>query len=162
MQLALPDRVAAKWEVQQAKGWTVTGRWLREHASPDARIASLMVGAIPYFSDLYTIDLLGLTDATIAHSGRVYPEAAPGHQRYFSEYVLSKRPDLIVLPTSGLYREAPLYRWPDVPRSGFNHAFALHDLLDRRETQTLYTYEASQLPDGTYVEYLERKATPRN
>ncbi len=43
-------------------------KWVREGILPaDTRIALSCVGAIPYFSDLYTVDRLGLTDAFVAH-----------------------------------------------------------------------------------------------
>jgi hypothetical protein len=43
-------------------------RWVEEGILPaDTRIALSCVGAVPYFSDLYTVDRLGLTDAFVAH-----------------------------------------------------------------------------------------------
>jgi len=57
-------------------------------------IATDGAGAIPYFSDLPTIDQLGLNDAWVAHHGRPAPEGylRPGHQRYATlEYLMAQR-----------------------------------------------------------------------
>jgi hypothetical protein len=44
------------------QGWIDAG-----YLPPDARIALSCVGAIPYYSNLHTVDRLGLTDAFVAH-----------------------------------------------------------------------------------------------
>src|SRR5262249_35012416 len=66
------------------------GRWLRDHAPPEAGIAVNAAGAIPYFSRLPTIDMLGLNDARIAHSDMPrMGEGRPGHEKGDGADVLS-------------------------------------------------------------------------
>lgn len=94
----LPDRVAGYpveaqrwWE----EHWTHVGIALREHTKK-GWLATNVAGRLPWASKLPTIDLLGLTDATIAHApveglGTGYA----GHERADPAYVLWRRPDLI-------------------------------------------------------------------
>lgn len=79
------------------KHWEEVGLRLAAVLPPDTTIALSPVGAIPYRSGFRTIDLLGLNDRHIA---RVAPDRTyyyPGHQRHDGPYVLSRKPDLIVL-----------------------------------------------------------------
>lgn len=75
--------------------WVLLGRHLaRSH--PGATLATDAAGKIPYFSGLRTIDMLGLTDAHIAH---VEPtrdtDLLIGHSKHDAGYVLARRPELI-------------------------------------------------------------------
>jgi len=75
--------------------WVMLGRYLgREH--PGALLAVDGAGKVPYFSNLRTIDMLGLADAHISHTE---PQRRGyfwvGHTKSDLGYVLSRRPDLI-------------------------------------------------------------------
>lgn len=72
------------------------GRWLAQHAPPDAVLATNTAGSIPYYSHLRTIDMLGLNDVHIAH--RVISDAGErhaGHEKHDGLYVLALRPQYI-------------------------------------------------------------------
>jgi hypothetical protein len=72
------------------------GRWLRS-AFPDSTwVATNAAGCLPYYARLPTIDMLGLTDAHIARA-RPDRQQWPGHERGDGDYVLSRRPDVIIL-----------------------------------------------------------------
>ena len=78
------------------------GRWLRGQPPRGALIAVNHAGAVPYYSDLPTIDMAGLSDKHIAR--------VPGarHKKWDPAYVLAKKPVFIVLntrvePTGGIY-----------------------------------------------------------
>lgn len=75
--------------------WVLLGRHLAER-HPGATLAVDAAGKIPYFSGLPAIDMLGLTDAHIAHveppPGR---ELIIGHSKQDTDYVLGRRPQLI-------------------------------------------------------------------
>jgi arabinofuranosyltransferase len=74
------------------------GEWLKQNVEPDATIALVPAGIIPYYSGLRTIDLVGLNDARIAHSSVPgFGKGAAGHEKYNSAYVLERRPALIFL-----------------------------------------------------------------
>jgi arabinofuranosyltransferase len=76
------------------------GDWLKQQAAQregETWIAVDAAGAVPYFSGLPTIDMLGLTDAHIARreiekGGAFFP----GHQKGDGRYVFERRPDYIV------------------------------------------------------------------
>ena len=76
--------------------WTLAGRWFADHAPADASLAITAAGAIPYYSGLTTIDILGLTDEWIAHS---VPPSIPraGHTRQAPDaYLLERGVDYLV------------------------------------------------------------------
>ena len=46
--------------------WSRMGQWLARHAAPGESIAVAPAGAIPYYSGLKTLDMLGINDADLA------------------------------------------------------------------------------------------------
>jgi hypothetical protein len=92
-----PFAVAVPLERQGVRDRVTIGRWLREHAPPDTVIALLAAGAIPYESRLTTIDMLGLNDEHIAHRPIRVGGGTAGHEKFDADYVLSKKPDAIIL-----------------------------------------------------------------
>ena len=81
----------------------------------------MAAGAIPYFSRLPTIDMLGLNDIHIAHEGERASSSGAGHDRFDAQYVLSKQPTFVVL--SPMYEDgAKSARRDDPSREG---AFAV-------------------------------------
>ena len=75
------------------------GKFLKNR--PGRLLATDAAGKIPFFSELRTIDMLGLCDAQIGHKRATEfipghtTEFIPGHSKYDTEYVLSLKPDLI-------------------------------------------------------------------
>lgn len=96
------------------------GRWLREHMPPDTFIAVDAAGQMPYFSESKTLDFWGITDANIAHMPvESLGQGLAGHDRFAFDYVLARRPDLIIvygnfLDGSDLYLRAD-WPWTDDP-----------------------------------------------
>lgn len=104
--LALPVYSSFRGEMAQFVGedrarieyhWKVIGQWLRENAAPDASIAVTTAGAIPYYSGLRTIDMLGITDKRIARKkmkrmGRGFA----GHEKNDMAYVVRSGPTYIL------------------------------------------------------------------
>ena len=85
------------------------GKELRQYAQPGDTLAAIDAGAMPCFSELPTTDIIGLTDAHIAHTPyRRYEFARPvfgdEHEalvRYDGAYILGKQPTFVELPTGG-------------------------------------------------------------
>jgi hypothetical protein len=101
---ALPDvRLEHETGREFTKKMTTAGRWLAEHAPGDLTIAVNYVGALPYHSGLATIDMLGLTDRTIARTPIEGRFRFPGHARGNGAAVLDGKPDLILM--NGVYLE---------------------------------------------------------
>jgi len=61
--------------------WTEAGQALGSYfAGDDVILATTAAGVLPYYSGLRTLDMYGLCDKHIAHSGKVVSDR-PGHQR---------------------------------------------------------------------------------
>lgn len=89
---------------QYAAQWTAIGRWLAQREPATTRIATSAAGAIPYYSRLYTLDVLGLSDAWIAHA-MPQERGQAGHAKRAPEhYILSKGIDLLILHPTVLPR----------------------------------------------------------
>lgn len=75
------------------------GTWMAEHLPPQTRVSVGAAGALPYASDLPTIDAYGLVDPQLAKLGlkpATGPRARPGHQLYAPrQHILGQQPDLL-------------------------------------------------------------------
>lgn len=80
----------ARYEMQ----WSMFGKWLKLNVDPNTIIAVGPAGKIPYYSELYTIDMWGLNDEHIANRKSTRLQA--GHKKFDFEYVLSRNPEFII------------------------------------------------------------------
>lgn len=74
---------------------------LNEITTPDARLAVVTAGAIPYFTERPAIDLLGKNDKIIAHQPNHMPsnvaDIRPGHMKWDYAYSIGQlKPDVVV------------------------------------------------------------------
>lgn len=85
-----------------------TGEWLKRSAVLNNRtyvVAATTIGALKYFSQQTVIDMLGLTDRTIATQPQIIPEVSNDstvtwkERKYNAEYVLARKPDFIIFST---------------------------------------------------------------
>jgi arabinofuranosyltransferase len=84
------------------------GEFLRDTVPPDRWIAVHSAGILPYYSELPTLDMWGLTDRHIARAEvQGMGAGIAGHERNDYGYVLSRKPELI-LPENGLYTPEPM------------------------------------------------------
>lgn len=73
--------------------------FLADAAEPDARLLTGEIGALAWFSRLYTLDLYGLIDPEIARMDvETLGEGLPGHEKADLGYSLAQEPTLIVIP----------------------------------------------------------------
>jgi hypothetical protein len=82
------------------------GRALDEMLPADAELVFNEMGAVPYYSGLVTYDMIGLTDKTVGsiifESFREYGTTATDLcRRSISDYLLSKNPACIIVPSYG-------------------------------------------------------------
>jgi hypothetical protein len=102
--LALDNRFVYVYPKYDA--WITLGEHLRRER-PGRLLAVDAAGKIPFFSGLRTVDMLGLTDETIAHRpAESFRDV--GHNKSDVEYVLSLKPDLIAVMSKDLDQN---YRW---------------------------------------------------
>jgi arabinofuranosyltransferase len=104
-------------------------------------------GALPYWSELPTLDMLGLNDAYLAHHPPPgFGRGAIGHELGDGAYVFDRRPDLISFDNAGGFHQPNflsgrqllampefhrLYQWVRVQAGVGNQAFA--EIWVRRE-----------------------------
>ncbi len=138
-------------DIQEVSAWKEVGRWLRDHAPRDATVALVPAGAIPYYSKLRAIDMLGLNDATIAHREvSSLGSGLPGHEKFDVDYVLSRRPDIILL---GVYGLDPRPRPPeDLIRYSYEAEWRM---LDSQRFRDDYRIRLAHAPGG-YFPYFAR------
>jgi len=77
---------------------------LADRGEPIRLVATGAIGAIGYYSRLPILDFYGLIDPQIARYRQPLPRYAvriPGHQRSNADYVLSRKPDYIMVTRSG-------------------------------------------------------------
>ncbi|MGC6416854.1 MAG: hypothetical protein ACON3Z_07040 [Bradymonadia bacterium] len=88
------DRIG--WLKKFHKQCTAIGQWLAREAEPDQSIAVTAAGIIPYYSKLYTVDVLGLNDEWVAHNVPARGHR-PGHTKSAPlSYVLKKDVDFLI------------------------------------------------------------------
>jgi hypothetical protein len=79
-----------------------SARVLLERREPLRLVAAGAIGAFGYYARVPILDLYGLVDPVIARSrSEIAPQREgliPGHQRSNPDYVLSRRPDYILMP----------------------------------------------------------------
>jgi hypothetical protein len=123
---------------------SMLGRWIKGNSPPGAVMAASTIGAISYYGEIPVIDMLGLTDSTIAHR----PERIEGiksvwrERKYNVSYVLSRKPHWISFST-GIKPSA----------------FAERALFTRAEFRRwYYPYYFELVQAGGYVDVLYKRA----
>ena len=95
------NSVLRDWTFSRVIHWKATGELLSQKFPEDTLLAAVPIGAVGYYSGLPIVDLVGLTDRTIAREGDTVPADsplfAPGHARLHTDYVLRRDPDLVML-----------------------------------------------------------------
>ena len=87
-----------------------SGLWLQANLPPDAVIATNTAGSVAFYSQLHTIDMLGLTDKHIAHKSiETMGLGSAGHEKGDGAYILSRKPDVIQFASS-LGAMQPMFR----------------------------------------------------
>ncbi len=133
---------------------TLVGQTLRRVLPPTTRISLNPVGAVPYYSRLYTIDMLGLTDEHIAHTDvAMQASGYAGHEKGDGDYILDRAPEVILLGNVQVARKGPVnlqrIHWPLL-------GISEHEIGRSPRTQRLYTPAQLRLPDGRYLLFLRR------
>ncbi len=82
-------------------------------------IATAGLGVLGYYAQFPVIDVFGLVVPDVARSGARAPEGSeriPGHQRSNADAILSRMPDVIVIPQAGLVTSRRLPAFVDLWR----------------------------------------------
>lgn len=100
--LAMSGDEYARWVVSNAPLWrddvrrAELGLWLARHTPLATRVAVHAAGQTPYYSDRYSIDMLGKSDAHVARMHQVTSFRA-GHNKWdYHHSVIEQQADLVV------------------------------------------------------------------
>ena len=143
---------SVRLEIGLADRWANAGRWLALNTPPGATICVPVAGAIPYYARRPAVDMLGLVDRHIARVGKVTPTEPAGHQRSDTDYVLSRRPDYIIYPSSGC---CPTPKYAADPFHAPESLFAFRELVADPRTRERYAYRAAEIAGGRWIEFLQ-------
>jgi hypothetical protein len=139
-----------KQDEAEVAAWTEIGRWLHDNAHPQDSIGVVPAGAIPYYSELLALDMLGLNDVTIAHTPISMGNGQAGHEKYNTAYVLKRAPTYLLL---GTYR---LYPAPDNPWQQLTPYYPVEsELLASPEFRSRYRIRQGKAASG-YFAFFER------
>lgn len=145
----------ARWhldEVSWARNWAQVGKWLKEKYPPETKIAVVTAGAIPYYSELPAVDLMGLNDVTIAHTPA--PDSTrqtTGHEKSNAEYVLAQEPQWIQLFPLLFFGSKP---YPEEKLEELLTYPAQYELWRHPAFQQKYEYNTEVTPYGV-ISYFE-------
>jgi hypothetical protein len=143
-------------EAINTKGWTMVGKWLAKNALKGESVALIPAGAIPYYSKLYTIDMVGLNDLNIGHMRlEVMGTGIAGHEKGDGAYVLSRRPTYILLGNV-LITNNPELDFASLPWEGWVLKSEYELWFDPKFHQ-MYQQVASHLGGGWYLHYFKLK-----
>ena len=83
---------------REMPAWSAAGRALGRAFPAGTTLAAVPIGAVGYYSDLRVIDMVGLTDRTIARAPVAdLGSGWAGHEKHDGAYVLSRRPEILLL-----------------------------------------------------------------
>lgn len=132
---------------EMARQWSGVGMMFKAMARPDESLATTAAGAIPYYSELYVIDQLGLT---FPSHGELKDRQVkkPGHtKKVRDEYLLSLRPTYVLEhPTlcDDFERSRGVWRYSEIfLRNGYK-TMVFPVSLSESETKYLYCYSLKE------------------
>jgi hypothetical protein len=125
---------------EHTRRWVVIGKWFRRIAEPGESIAVGAAGAIPYYSGLRTVDMLGLNDRYVSNLPAI-ENAMVGHRRKAPWRYLEEKKITFVLwyPATYLKSALPMLRpaefYVEIPDPGTEPARSRSFYLKVRTTQ---------------------------
>lgn len=138
--------------------YRATASWLAAHVGPEALVATSTVGAICYRGRVRCLDMLGLVDSVVAHTRRDLSRARPvaAHARTNAAYVLSRRPDVVLVGNGWVTREE-VWRQEDPDAELF---VSDAELVDQPEFLAAYSLVAHRLEGGEFLNMAVRRDSP--
>ncbi len=141
----------------------ITANWLKNKQTAEGKrltVAATTIGAISYYSETELIDMLGLTDKTIAHDPQPIAEISANSEigwkerNYNVNYVLSRKPDYIYFSTGikpsayaerGLFTSNEFLKWY-YPSYFTIKEYSFTDCIYKRKTDDEVKADTLNLP----------------
>jgi arabinofuranosyltransferase len=109
------------------------GKWLRQNVPADTYIGVDAAGQIPYYAGLRTLDMFGVNDEHTAHLDvEDMGQGVPGHEKFDFDYIMWRRPDLIVA-TAAFLDGSDIYQRMEVPWTDDPDLYSFLFLYRRKE-----------------------------
>jgi len=152
-----PGYRSVQKDIKEIWTWKVIGGWFRQNAARSESLAVIPAGALPYYSELRSLDMLGLNDVAIAHRTMENLGAGrAGHEKYDVAHVLDWKPTYVLVGVYRLYRQLMPPEemiWPYYP--------AETALLDSKEFKNAYELRSASVAGGHFYFYVRRdRASP--
>lgn len=158
------------WEVEKRpdnEAWpafhqqmVAAGKYLGEVLAPDDWIAITNAGCIPYFADVNTLDMMGLSDKHIARVPiKESAHDKSGHERGDGGYVLDREPEVILFIRAE-FTTLPMDRVPNGRREVERVAVGTSELEIVADPRFQRDYElvSVELPDSQgFFNYFRRR-----
>jgi hypothetical protein len=141
------ERVAVRERVEM-------GLWMGKNLPATTVVAVVPAGSIPYESRLPSIDMLGLNDEHIAHRHIDLPAIIVGHEKYDSEYVLHRKPEIIIL-NDHLTRTP--WRLTDYGVLASQIITAIPDMLKSPRLAEEYETRSAEISKGNWLNLFVRR-----
>ncbi len=121
--------------------WVNLGKFLNK--SPENYLLAVdAAGKIPYYSQLNTIDMLGLNNKKIGKMSVEKRQFRVGHTKYNADYTLSKKPDII---TGWMHPNGDMY-W-GLSKIKYHDSYVLKYLLNvTRMNRTVNIFDVEKFP----------------
>jgi len=108
------------------------GKWLNQNFPQETVIAIRRQGTIPYYSEMKSIDILGLTEKEIART--IFKEKDITIQNQINaEYILNQRPDVIILFSFKSKHEGWTFDKSNPDDKFFHIEYSLYNLAVKNE-----------------------------
>ena len=128
--------------------WRLAAEGLARSLPAATTIALSPVGYIPYRTGFVSYDILGITDRHIAHRKIAFTQGLAGHEKHDGAYILSRRPDYLLLGNVDV---------TDEPRQGPIPAFRRElDIFTSPLLRSGYVQVSLLLPCGKYLNMFKR------
>ncbi|HEY3177126.1 MAG TPA: hypothetical protein VGK94_15340 [Candidatus Polarisedimenticolia bacterium] len=143
--------------------WTQVGKWLRENARVGESVATVPIGAVAYYSGLVVYDMLGVTDAHVAH--REMPDMGKGwagHEKHDGQYILGRKPTYLLAGNIDVTaRPRDPLKTPFLPY--LNRAIwdREKDLYDTTLITTMYEPRSAEIAPGQFLNFYELRDEDR-
>ncbi|MEW6104366.1 MAG: hypothetical protein AB1630_11235 [bacterium] len=138
------------------QNWSFVGKWMKDNISKNASIALSPAGAIPYYSGLYSIDMLGLCDLNISHMKSDWMgKGFAGHEKGSGDYILLRKPTYILLGNI-IISDKPEFNFQDIPWD-YWALKSERELWFNLKFHEMYEQVASHLGGGWYLHYFRLK-----
>jgi arabinofuranosyltransferase len=130
-------------------GWVLAGDAMAEQLPPGSTIALGPAGYIPYVTGFRTWDFYGIIEPHIAHQDVDFAFGYPGHEKHDGAYIVSRRPDYILIGNVDI---TPRPRTTLIPP----HVREV-DIVRNKQFQAEYEQISLRVAGGRYLNLFRRK-----